>query len=68
MTTDPLIIEAVKQALNGRHRKHLEIWKTVSQRYPDVAYARFDGIMGQLEMDCVITLTGSRGPNTYKLS
>lgn len=65
---DALLIQAIKDALHLRNRKHLEIWKTVSSRYPSVTYDRFDRMMGKLEMDDVITLTGSRGPNTYKLS
>jgi len=67
-TTDALLIQAVKDALHLRTRKHLEIWQTVSRRYPDVDYVQFDRIMGKLEMDETITLTGSRGPNTYKLA
>jgi len=67
MTTDTLLVQAIKDSLHLRVRKHLEIWKTVSARYPDVAYERFDRMMGKLEMDEVITLTGSRGPNAYKL-
>jgi len=67
-TTDQLITEAIKQALHLKQRKHLELWRTVSARYPDIAYPRFDALMGALEMDEVIQLTGCRGPNTYKLA
>lgn len=68
MTTDALIIAAIKDGLHLRNRKHLELWRAVSARYPDVNYTRFDLLMGKLEMDEVIVLTGSRGPNTYKLT
>lgn len=69
MTTEANIIQAIKEALGtGQARKHLEIWRSVSRRYPDVAYPTFDAIMGALEFDETIVLTGSRGPNTYKLA
>jgi len=60
--------QAIVDALHLRSRKHLEIWRTVSQRYPSTVYADFDALMGKMEMDGTITLTGSRGPNTYKLA
>lgn len=59
------IVDALHQQ---RTRKHLEIWRTVSQRYPSTVYADFDALMGKMEMDGTIMLTGSRGPNTYKLA
>jgi hypothetical protein len=60
--------QAIVDALHQRSRKHLEIWNTVKQRYPSTIYGDFDALMGKMEMDGTITLTGSRGPNTYKLT
>ena len=63
------LIQAIKEALGtSQARKHLEIWRSVSRRYPSTSYETFDRLMGKLEMDEVIVLTGSRGPNTYKLA
>jgi len=68
VTNETNLRQAIVDALHQRSRKHLEIWRTVSQRYPSTAYADFDALMGKMEMDGTITLTGSRGPNTYKLT
>jgi hypothetical protein len=68
LTNETNLRQAITDALHSRPRKHLEIWRTVSQRYPSTVYADFDALMGKMEMDGTITLTGSRGPNTYKLT
>ncbi len=67
-TTEANLIQAIKETINIQNKKHLEIWRFVSKRYPGTAYEQFDRLMGKLEMDGVIELTGSRGPNTYKLA
>jgi hypothetical protein len=62
------LTEAIKTALSASQvRKHMELWRMVSKRYPGTAYETFDRLMGKLELDGIIVLTGSRGPNAYKL-
>ncbi len=68
MTTEANLIQAIKDSIGISNRKHLEIWRAIERRYPGTPYETFDRLMGKLEMDDVIRLTGSRGPNTYKLA
>ncbi len=67
-TNEANLVEAIKSAIGISNRKHMEVWRNVSARYPGTPYEQFDRLMGKLEMDGVIVLTGVRGPNTYKLA